>query len=81
MSAGDDARGDDDWKVVKGGDSKPSTPRGGLAQRVVYVGGLAQATENDVLKGVLENSFGKVSSCRVVTDRETGKSKGYGFVT
>jgi RNA recognition motif-containing protein len=81
MASSGDWRTTDDWKVVGDFGSKPSTPRGGLADRVVFVGGLASSTQNDGLKMVLEKSFGKVSTCRIVTDRETGKPKGFGFVT
>ena len=28
----------------------------------------------------ISNSFGEVSSAKVITDRETGQSKGFGFV-
>lgn len=47
--------------------------------RVLYVGNLPYSAD----EGSLENSFascGTVTSCRVVTDRETGRSKGFGFV-
>jgi RNA recognition motif-containing protein len=34
--------------------------------------------END-LQGVIEE-YGKVDSCKIIKDRETGKSKGFAFV-
>ena len=45
----------------------------------IYVGNLPyQATEDDI-RGLFE-PFGNVTSVRVITDRETGQSKGFGFV-
>ena len=43
----------------------------------IYVGNLAYATTDDGLKA----AFGEVTAVRVVTDRMTGRSKGFGFVT
>ncbi|MBR59113.1 MAG: RNA-binding protein [Myxococcales bacterium] len=46
----------------------------------LFVGGLAWATNDDNLK----NHFavhGAVSEAKVITDRETGRSRGFGFVT
>lgn len=45
----------------------------------IYVGNLDyQITEQD-LKGVFEE-YGEVKSVKIITDRETGRSKGFGFV-
>ena len=45
----------------------------------LYVGNLSfQATEDD-LKGLFA-SAGKVESVRIITDRDTGRSKGFGFM-
>ena len=45
----------------------------------LYVGGLPyQTTENDLID--LFEQIGQVSSVTVITDRETGRSKGFGFV-
>ncbi|XP_076930926.1 glycine-rich RNA-binding protein 3, mitochondrial-like [Bidens hawaiensis] len=46
----------------------------------VFVGGLASATDDTSLRETF-SSYGEVSEARVVIDRETGKSKGFGFVT
>ena len=46
----------------------------------IYVGNLAYATNDDGLKAAFE-PFGEVTAVRVVTDRMTGRSKGFGFVT
>ena len=45
----------------------------------LFVGGLAWATTAETLKAAFE-SFGTVSEATVVTDRETGRSRGFGFV-
>ena len=45
----------------------------------LYVGGLAWAT-TDASLGAAFAPFGKVVSAKVVTDRETGRSRGFGFV-
>jgi len=47
---------------------------------VVFVGDLSPEIDNDTLKEAF-STFGTVTDCRVVTDLNTGKSKGYGFVT
>jgi RNA recognition motif-containing protein len=45
----------------------------------LYVGGLPyQTNENDLLN--LFEQIGQVTSATVITDRETGRSKGFGFV-
>ena len=45
-----------------------------------YVGNLAYATNDEGLKAAFAQ-FGEVTQVRVVTDRMTGRSKGFGFVT
>ena len=45
----------------------------------IYVGNLAYATTDDELRQVFER-HGAVESARVVVDRVTGRSKGFGFV-
>lgn len=46
----------------------------------IYVGNLAYATRDEGLKAAF-SAFGEVTAVRVVTDRMTGRSKGFGFVT
>jgi RNA recognition motif-containing protein len=43
------------------------------------VGSLPWAVNDDTLKTAFE-AHGKVVSAKVITDRETGKSRGFGFV-
>ncbi len=45
-----------------------------------FVGGLAWATTGDSLRTAFEQC-GTILECKVVDDRETGKSRGFGFVT
>lgn len=45
----------------------------------MYVSNLSFHTSDDDLK-TLFSQFGAVSSAKVITDRETGKSRGFGFV-
>lgn len=45
----------------------------------LFVGSLAWATTDDSLKAHFETA-GAVESARVITDRESGRSRGFGFV-
>ncbi len=45
----------------------------------LYFGGLAYSTTDDSLKAACAQ-FGTVSSAKVIMDRETGRSRGFGFV-
>ncbi len=45
----------------------------------LYVGNLAFGTTSDELQDAF-GEFGTVSSATVITDRETGRSRGFGFV-
>lgn len=45
----------------------------------LYVGNLAFGTTSDDLVALC-GQFGTVTSAQVVTDRETGRSRGFGFV-
>jgi cold-inducible RNA-binding protein len=45
----------------------------------IYVGNLSFKTSNEELQRMFE-AFGSVRSASVVMDRETGRSRGFGFV-
>jgi RNA recognition motif-containing protein len=45
----------------------------------IYVGNLSYNLTDSELKDAFAK-FGAVSSSRIITDRETGRSKGFGFV-
>jgi len=46
----------------------------------LFVGGLSWGTSDDGLREAFER-FGEVVEAKVVTDRDTGRSRGFGFVT
>lgn len=45
----------------------------------IYVSNLGFQTREDDLRKLFE-AFGQVSSAKIITDRETGRSRGFGFV-
>ncbi|KNA21421.1 hypothetical protein SOVF_043360 isoform B [Spinacia oleracea] len=45
-----------------------------------FVGGLAWATDDEALNRAF-SQFGQVTDSKVINDRETGRSRGFGFVT
>lgn len=45
----------------------------------MYVSNLGFQTSEDDLRKLFEQ-FGQVSSAKVITDRDTGRSRGFGFV-
>ncbi len=45
----------------------------------IYVGNLSYQMTDDELRAAFE-VYGEVSSARVLLDKETGRSKGFGFV-
>jgi RNA recognition motif-containing protein len=45
----------------------------------IFVGNLAYSTSEDELRSAFE-AYGQVDSARVISDRETQRSRGFGFV-
>lgn len=45
----------------------------------IYVSNLSWGTKSDSLQNLF-SEYGEVSSARIITDRETGRSRGFGFV-
>ena len=45
----------------------------------IYVGNLPFTMSEDELRGKFEE-FGEVTSAKIITDRDTGRSRGFGFV-
>ncbi len=46
----------------------------------LFVGGLSWGTNDENLRQAFEK-FGEVDDARVISDRDTGRSRGFGFVT
>jgi len=46
----------------------------------IYVGNISYGTTEDSLT-TLFSAYGEVQNVKIITDRETGRSKGFGFVT
>ena len=51
-----------------------------MQKQNLFVGSLAYATTDDTLREFFEQ-IGEVERASVATDRETGRSRGFGFVT
>ncbi|TQE06800.1 hypothetical protein C1H46_007582 [Malus baccata] len=45
-----------------------------------FVGGLAWATDNEALERAF-SQYGEIIESKIINDRETGRSRGFGFVT
>ncbi len=45
----------------------------------LYVGNLSYSVNDNTLRSIFE-AYGAVESARVISDRDTGQSKGFGFV-
>ncbi|CAH1244631.1 CIRBP [Branchiostoma lanceolatum] len=46
----------------------------------LFVGGLSWDTTSDGLESTF-SEYGEITDCKVITDRETNRSRGFGFVT
>ena len=46
----------------------------------LFIGGLSWDTTDEGLRSAFE-AFGPVAESKVITDRDTGRSRGFGFVT
>ena len=45
----------------------------------IFVGNLSFSSTEDTVRGLFER-YGVVNSARIMTDRDTGRSRGFGFV-
>lgn len=45
----------------------------------IYFGNLSYRVRENDLQGVVEE-YGEVTSCKIIKDRDTGRSKGFAFV-
>jgi RNA recognition motif-containing protein len=57
----------------------PEHPGVKAARMKLYVGNLSYETKEDDLRALF-TPYGQPDSVRVITDRDTGRSKGFGFV-
>ncbi len=48
-------------------------------QKTLYVGNIPWSTKEDDLQEFF-SQYGEVLECRIITERATGRSRGYGFV-
>lgn len=51
-----------------------------MSKKNLFIGNLAYATTDESLAELFA-TIGEVESARVMTDRDTGRSRGFGFVT
>lgn len=58
----------------------PGGPRNDKGPMRLYVGSLHFNITEDMLQGIFE-PFGKIQSIQLISDPETNRSKGYGFIT
>ncbi|XP_057776477.1 uncharacterized protein LOC130995262 isoform X1 [Salvia miltiorrhiza] len=64
----------------QGGYQYMNSPFGDTTFTKVFVGGLAWETQSETMMRYFEQ-FGEILEAVVITDKNTGRSKGYGFVT
>lgn len=57
-----------------------NSPFGDTTFTKVFVGGLAWETQSETMRRYFDQ-FGEILEAVVITDKNTGRSKGYGFVT
>uniref|UniRef100_A0A6V7QY16 RRM domain-containing protein n=1 Tax=Ananas comosus var. bracteatus TaxID=296719 RepID=A0A6V7QY16_ANACO len=50
-----------------------------MSSTKLFIGGLSYGTDDQSLKEAF-NCFGTVTEARVITDRDTGRSRGFGFI-
>ena len=51
-----------------------------MANAKLFVGGLSWGTDAEAMKAAFAQ-FGEIKDAVVINDRETGRSKGFGFIT
>jgi RNA recognition motif-containing protein len=51
----------------------------GMSSSKLFIGGLAWGTDESTLRDAF-SSFGTVSEVKIILDRDTGRSRGFGFV-
>ncbi len=51
-----------------------------MSNRKLFVGGLSWNTSEEGFRRAFEK-FGNIEDARIILDRETGRSRGFGFIT
>jgi hypothetical protein len=52
----------------------------GMASSKLFIGGLAWGTDEGAIRDAF-SSFGEVTEVKIICDRDTGRSRGFGFVS
>jgi len=47
--------------------------------KTLYVGNISWGTSEEELKNAF-SKYGEVQACRIITEKATGRSRGYGFI-
>jgi RNA recognition motif-containing protein len=68
-----------DEKTARGGKQTKTLSLGQVMGKKLYIGNLPFATTEDDLAAKF-TQYGTVESVKVITDRDTGRSKGFGFI-
>lgn len=66
--------------MVGGGANNPAGHYYDTTFTKIFVGGLAWETQRDTMRSYFEQ-FGEILEAVVITEKNTGRSKGYGFVS
>ncbi|XP_076961272.1 heterogeneous nuclear ribonucleoproteins A2/B1-like [Callospermophilus lateralis] len=59
---------------------EPGKPGARVTAKKLFVGGIKGDTEEHHLRGYFEG-YGKIDTIEIITDRQSGKKRGFGFVT
>jgi cold-inducible RNA-binding protein len=79
LSSSQTSPGAVDRTTIESQDKKKRVPTIMADTQNLFIGSLAYSTTDDTLKAHFEQ-IGPVESARVITDRDSGRSKGFGFV-
>ncbi|KAH9253925.1 hypothetical protein BASA81_008049 [Batrachochytrium salamandrivorans] len=69
-----------DFNLISTSSGGGNLTGGEIVNNKIFVGGLKYATNADMLKRFFEDLFGEVDSAQIILNRDTKKSRGFGFV-
>lgn len=70
-----------DGKSIECKPAQPKQPpKGGIKDRKIFVGGLCADVTDREFRSFFEQ-YGKLEDCIVMRDKETGRPRGFGFIT